>query len=98
MIVCQVSPRRFFLGGVNSQTTRANLMEYFGKYGEIINLMIFESKNYGYIEFKKTTPEDDTQRESALIGEVGRSLHTISGVTVTCKKAIPRSQKVSSVN
>ncbi len=89
-----VSPRRFFLGGVNAQTTRADLMEYFTKYGEIINLMIFESKSYGYIEFKRTTPEDDAQRESVLIGDVGRSLHTINGVPVTCKRAIPRSLKV----
>ena len=86
--------RRFFLGGLNANTARPTITEYFKKYGTVISVMIFEAKNYGYIEFKKTSPEEDVQREKTLLGEAGRSVHVINGTTVTCKRATPFGRKV----
>ncbi|CAI4763638.1 BFH_collapsed_G0048500.mRNA.1.CDS.1 [Saccharomyces cerevisiae] len=80
---------KMFIGGLNWDTTEANLREYFGKYGTVTDLKIMKdpatgrSRGFGFLSFEKPSSVD----------EVVKTQHILDGKVIDPKRAIPRDEQ-----
>lgn len=77
---------KLFIGGISWDTNEEHLKEYFGKYGEVIEVVIMRdrltgrARGFGFVVFA----------DSAVAERVIMDKHIIDGRTVEAKKAVPR--------
>ena len=82
------NPNKIFVGGVAWHTTEEGLSNYFGKYGELVDVVLMRDKNtggprgFGFVSF--ATP-------AALEAAVAEA-HILDGRNLDVKKAVPREQ------
>jgi RNA recognition motif-containing protein len=82
------NPNKIFVGGVAWHTTEEGLSGYFGKYGELVDVVLMRDKNtggprgFGFVSF--ATP-------AALEAAVAEA-HILDGRNLDVKKAVPREQ------
>ncbi|EWM21822.1 rna-binding musashi 2-like protein, partial [Nannochloropsis gaditana] len=81
-------PNKIFVGGVAWHTTEEGLSSYFGKYGELTDVVLMRDKNtggprgFGFVSF--ATP-------AAMEAAVSEA-HMLDGRNLDVKKAVPREQ------
>ncbi|XP_042424074.1 heterogeneous nuclear ribonucleoprotein 1-like isoform X1 [Zingiber officinale] len=82
----EMDHRKLFVGGISWQTNEDGLLEYFSKYGEVMEAVIVKDCNtgrargFGFIVFA----------DSAVAERVVMEKHTIDGRMVEAKRAVPR--------
>ncbi|KAJ7974629.1 Heterogeneous nuclear ribonucleoprotein 1 [Quillaja saponaria] len=80
------SPGKIFIGGLARETTIAQFIKHFGKYGEITDSVIMKDRKtgqprgFGFI----------TYADSSVVDNVIQETHTINGKQVEIKRTIPR--------
>ena len=81
--------RKLFLGGLNYNTTEDGLMEHFGKYGKIVDVIVMKfpdsrrSRGFGFVTFSKV------EETEACYGDCP---HTIDGTQIETKRATPKEE------
>jgi len=79
--------RKLFIGGLNYTTTNDSLKEFFGKWGEIVDVVVMKdpvtkrSRGFGFITYSKASMVDDAMTNRP---------HKIDGREVETKRAVPR--------
>ncbi|KAK6201111.1 nuclear polyadenylated RNA-binding protein 4 [Scheffersomyces amazonensis] len=80
---------KMFIGGLNWDTTEEGLVEYFSKYGEVIDYTIMKDSNtgrsrgFGFLTFK----------EPSSVDEVIKTDHILDGKLIDPKRAIAREEQ-----
>ncbi|KAJ7970784.1 Heterogeneous nuclear ribonucleoprotein 1 [Quillaja saponaria] len=80
------SPGKIFIGGLARETTIAQFIKHFGKYGEITDSVIMKDRNtgqprgFGFI----------TYADPSVVDNVIQDPHIINGKQVEIKRTIPR--------
>ncbi|CAH6720282.1 nuclear polyadenylated RNA-binding protein 4 [[Candida] jaroonii] len=83
------SSGKMFIGGLNWDTTEQNLIDYFGKYGEIIDHTIMRdsasgrSRGFGFLTFA----------DPRAVDEVLKQDHILDGKLIDPKRAIARDEQ-----
>ncbi|CAI9780616.1 unnamed protein product [Fraxinus pennsylvanica] len=84
------SPGKIFIGGLARETTSAQFIEYFGKYGEITDSVIMKDRKTGHPRgFGFVTYADP-----AVVDRVIEETHIINGKQVEIKRTIPRGASI----
>ncbi|KAL7135844.1 hypothetical protein ABFS83_11G124800 [Erythranthe nasuta] len=82
----EASPGKIFIGGLARETTSAQFVKHFGKYGEITDSVIMKDRNtgqprgFGFV----------TYADAAVVDRVIEDTHTFHGKQVEIKRTIPR--------
>lgn len=80
------SPGKIFIGGLARETTSAQFVKHFGKYGEIIDSVIMKERRtgqprgFGFV----------TYADPSVVDKVIEDDHVINGKQVEIKRTIPR--------
>ncbi|KAL2505224.1 RNA-binding (RRM/RBD/RNP motif) family protein [Abeliophyllum distichum] len=80
------SPGKIFIGGLARETTSAQFVKYFGKYGEITDSVIMKDRKtgqprgFGFV----------TYADPSVVDKVIEETHIINGKQVEIKRTIPR--------
>ncbi|ONI19693.1 hypothetical protein PRUPE_3G292100 [Prunus persica] len=80
------SPGKIFIGGLARETTTAQFIKHFGKYGEIIDSVIMKDRKtgqprgFGFV----------TYADPSVVDKVIDETHVINGKQVEIKRTIPR--------
>lgn len=80
---------KMFVGGLNWETSEEKLVDYFGKYGEIISYKIMRdnhtgvSRGFGFLTFK----------DGSSVDEVLKTRHVLDGKVIDPKRAIPKEEQ-----
>lgn len=80
------SPGKIFIGGLARETTSAQFVKHFGKYGEIIDSVIMKDRRtgqprgFGFI----------TYADPSVVDKVIQDSHIINGKQVEIKRTIPK--------
>lgn len=80
------SPGKIFIGGLARETTSAQFVKHFGKYGEIIDSVIMKDRKtgqprgFGFV----------TYADPSVVDKVIQDNHIINGKQVEIKRTIPR--------
>ncbi|GMN28418.1 hypothetical protein TIFTF001_002033 [Ficus carica] len=80
------SPGKIFIGGIARETTSAQFVKHFGKYGEIIDSVIMKDRKtgqprgFGFV----------TYADPSVVDKVIQDNHIINGKQVEIKRTIPR--------
>ncbi|XP_059294215.1 heterogeneous nuclear ribonucleoprotein 1 [Lycium ferocissimum] len=80
------SPGKIFIGGLARETTSAQFVKHFGKYGEIIDSVIMKDRRtgqprgFGFV----------TYADPSVVDKVIEEDHVINGKQVEIKRTIPR--------
>ncbi|PON47604.1 Splicing factor-like protein [Trema orientale] len=80
------SPGKIFIGGLARETTSAQFIKHFGKYGEIIDSVIMKDRKtgqprgFGFV----------TYADPSVVDKVIQDSHVINGKQVEIKRTIPR--------
>ncbi|KAL3637671.1 hypothetical protein CASFOL_018119 [Castilleja foliolosa] len=80
------SPGKIFIGGLARETTPAQFLKHFGKYGEITDSVIMKDRltgnprGFGFV----------TYADSSVVDRVIEDTHIINGKQVEIKRTIPR--------
>ncbi|KAE8672442.1 RNA-binding family protein isoform 2 [Hibiscus syriacus] len=80
------SPGKIFVGGLARETSSAQFLEHFGKYGEITDSVIMKDRKtgqprgFGFV----------TYAEPSVVDKVIEDTHVINGKQVEIKRTIPK--------
>ncbi|KAJ8774941.1 hypothetical protein K2173_019945 [Erythroxylum novogranatense] len=80
------SPGKIFIGGLARETTTAQFVKYFGKYGEITDSVIMKDRKtgqprgFGFV----------TYADASVVDQVIQETHIINGKQVEIKRTIPK--------
>ncbi|XP_050383614.1 uncharacterized protein LOC126800310 [Argentina anserina] len=80
------SPGKIFIGGLARETTAAQFVKHFGKYGEIVDSVIMKDRKtgqprgFGFV----------TYADPSVVDTVIEEAHVINGKQVEIKRTIPR--------
>ncbi|XP_077250810.1 heterogeneous nuclear ribonucleoprotein 1-like [Tasmannia lanceolata] len=83
---------KLFIGGISWDTSEDNLKEYFGNYGEVLQIVIMTDKitgrprGFGFVVFS----------DPLILDRVLQDKHTIDGRTVEVKRALSREEQHTS--
>ncbi|KAH7647719.1 RNA recognition motif (RRM)-containing [Cryptosporidium bovis] len=83
---------RIFVGGLHQQVTSSTLIDYFSKYGTVVDAIIMydnvsgRSRGFGFVTFKDPETVKTVQKTIP---------HIILGKIVDCKKASPKEKNTS---
>lgn len=79
-----------FIGGLSLQTTKEDLMEYFGRWGEIVDAVVISdpndkkrSRGFGFVTYADPADVDRCLSERP---------HNVKGKEVEAKRAVPREE------
>ncbi|XP_022888850.1 heterogeneous nuclear ribonucleoprotein 1 [Olea europaea var. sylvestris] len=84
------SPGKIFIGGLARETTSAQFVKYFGKYGEITDSVIMKDRmtghprGFGFV----------TYADPSVVDRVIEETHIINGKQVEIKRTIPRGANI----
>lgn len=81
--------RKLFIGGLDYRTTDDSLKEFFGKWGDIVDVVVMKdpmtkrSRGFGFITYSKSSMVDDAMSNRP---------HRIDNRQVETKRAVPRDE------
>ncbi|KAL2552501.1 heterogeneous nuclear ribonucleoprotein 1 [Forsythia ovata] len=84
------SPGKIFIGGLARETTSAQFIKYFGKYGEITDSVIMKDRKTGHPRGFGFVTYADPSAVDRVIDET----HIINGKQVEIKRTIPRGANI----
>ncbi|GMS93183.1 hypothetical protein PENTCL1PPCAC_15358, partial [Pristionchus entomophagus] len=79
--------RKLFIGGLTPNTTEEMMREFYGKYGELVDVVVMRdpttkrTRGFGFVTYAAKTMVDECQAARP---------HVIDGKTVDPKRAVPR--------
>ncbi|GMR61497.1 hypothetical protein PMAYCL1PPCAC_31692, partial [Pristionchus mayeri] len=79
--------RKLFIGGLTPNTTEEMMREFYGKYGELTDVVVMRdpttkrTRGFGFVTYAAKTMVDECQKNRP---------HVIDGKTVDPKRAVPR--------
>ena len=82
-----------FIGGLSLQTQKDDLMDYFGRWGEIVDAVVIldgdtkRSRGFGFVTYADPADVDKCLSERP---------HTVNGKEVEAKRAVPREENATS--
>lgn len=86
----QATVKKIFIGGLKENIGEEELREYFGAYGNVVEITVMKDKEtgkargFGFVSFDDYDPVDKIILEKH---------HKICGINLHCQKALPRDQQ-----